>query len=128
MNRFDMLADRHKNKPEAYRFKQTNSPAKVFEYIKICMEDNVAFDANNIYSSTIDQALSKLQKEIRIPIITKSEKSVRMLNLSAGLKKVYTLEALPEDILRAVCYWDLNVKDIPKNIEVALTILRKSDE
>jgi len=126
MNRFDMLTDRHKNKPVAYKFKPTSSPVKVFDYLKICMEDAVSLDASNIYPSTIDRALLLLQTEIKIPVITKLEKSMRVLRLS-GLKKVHTIDSLPEGILRAVCYWDLNAKEIPKDVEIALIIQRNNE-
>ena len=121
MNRYDMLSDRRKNKPVAYIFKPSRSPDQVYKYLKICMENDVSLDANNLYQSTVDQALAKLQKDIKIPIITKSEKMMLVLSLS-NLKKVYTIKDIPEDVIRVVCYWDLNPKEIPRRIDVALAI------
>jgi hypothetical protein len=127
MNRFQMLKKQAvANKPVAYSFKQTSSPAKVVEYIKRCLDDGVAFDASNIYSSVVDQALARLYPEWRIPIITKSEKMMQVLVMAHHMQKVYTVDNIPVKVLRAICYWDLNPKEFPSNVEVALSIRRNN--
>jgi hypothetical protein len=119
-----MLVDR---KPTPVIFKKTNSAVKILGYLKTCIKSNLIIDINNLYPSTVDQALFLLQEEIKIPIITKTERMMRVLSLS-NLKKVYTIDALPGNIIRAVCYWDLDPGQIPERIEVALTLLRNPDE
>jgi hypothetical protein len=37
------------------------------------------------------------------------------------------VDNIPEKLVQVICYWDLNPKEIPKNIDVALTILRKNE-
>ncbi len=127
MNRFDMLVNRQKNKPTAYCFKKTSSPARVCDYMKVCIYDGVAFDASNFYPSVIDQALMHLQKEKRIPIITGSEKTMRTLNMFANLKRVHVVDNIPENVVQAICYWDLDKKTLPKSIDVILSIVRKNE-
>jgi hypothetical protein len=48
MSRFDIIVDRHPDKPTAYSFKKTNRVGLVYEYIKKCIEDDVALEASNI--------------------------------------------------------------------------------
>ena len=126
--RFDMLVDRREARPMAYQFKKTSRVSLVYEYIKKCIEDDVNLDASNLYPSVVDQALLKLHQDKKIPIITKTEKTVRVLSMASNMKNVYTVDAIPADVIRAICYWDLDPKEIPKHIEIALTIIRKSDE
>jgi hypothetical protein len=114
-------------KPVAYQFQRTSSAIKVYEYIKRCIQDGVAFNANNIYSSVIDQALFLLHKEIKIPIITKTEKTARLLTISYNFQEVYSVNNIPKRSARVICYWDLNSKEIPHDYEIALTILRKNE-
>jgi hypothetical protein len=128
MSRFDIIVDRHPDKPTAYSFKKTNRVGLVYEYIKKCIEDDVALEASNLYPSVLDQALLKHQENYRIPIITKSEKTLRVLSMSSQIKRIYTVDSIPKDVIRVICYWDLNPKEIPVQIEVALTIIRNADD
>jgi len=128
MSRFDIIVDRHPDKPMAYRFKKTNRVGLVYEYIKKCIEDDVALEASNLYPSVLDQALLKHQENYRIPIITKSEKTLRVLSMSSQIKRIYTVDSIPKDVIRVICYWDLNPKEIPVQIEVALAIIRNADD
>jgi hypothetical protein len=116
------------NKPVAYSFNRTSSPVKVLEYIKRCIQDGVSFDASNIYSTVVDQALARLYSESRIPIVTRTEKMMHVLSMTHHLQKVYTVDNIPAKALRVVCYWDLNPKDIPKNVEIALAIKRRNGD
>lgn len=127
MNRFQILKRQEATKPQAYQFKQTNSAAKVYGYMKRCIQDEVIFDANNIYPSVVDQALTLLQKERRIPIITKTEKMARTLSLTYALQKVHTVDNIPLGS-PIICYWDLNPREIPKDHEIILIIRRKNDD
>ena len=127
MNRFQMLKKQEQlNKPVTYIFNRTSSPVKVLEYLKRCLQDGVSFDANNIYATVVDQALAKLYSERKIPVVTKTEKMMRVLSMTHRLQRVYTVDTIPGKVLQVICYWDLNPKDLPKNVEVALTIKRKN--
>jgi hypothetical protein len=127
MNRFQMLKKQEQeNKPVTYSFNRTSSPVKVLEYLKRCLQDGVSFDASNIYPSVVDQALARFYTEIRIPIVTKTEKMMRVLSLTHNLQKVYSVNNIPSKVLRVICYWDLNPKNLPKNIEVAVQIKRRN--
>ena len=127
MDRFQILKKQEQEqalRPVAYCFNKTNSPIKVLEYLKICIKDRVAFNSSNIYSSVLDQALAKLYSETKIPVVTRTEKMMRVLNLTHNLQKVYSVNYIPEKVLRVICYWDLNPKSLPKNIDVALAVTR----
>jgi hypothetical protein len=127
MNRFQLMKQQEPAKPIAYQFQRTGNAAKVLEYIKRCIQDGVAFDANNIYSSVVDQALFLLHKEQKIPIITKTEKTTRLLMATNNFQEVYTVNNIPDKLVRVICYWDLNPKEIPQIYEIALTISRKNE-
>jgi hypothetical protein len=127
MDRYQILTSRNKTKPMAYSFKKTSSPVRVCDYMKKCIEDKVGFSANNIYPSVIDSALSLLVKEIKIPVITKNEKSMRALNM-IGVRKVYTpILASQEGVERAICYWDQDPQFIISDIDIALVIYKNRD-
>ena len=128
MDRFQILKKQEQAlRPVAYCFNKTNNPVKVLEYIKRCIQDGVStFDASNIYTSVVDQALARLYTERKIPVVTKTEKMMRVLSMTYNLQKVYTVDNIPAKVLQVVCYWDLNPKDIPKNIEIAIRIKRQN--
>jgi hypothetical protein len=128
MDRFKILKKQESTKPIAYSFQQTSTPSKVLEYIKRCIQDEVAFDASNIYPSVVDQALALLNKEKKFPIVTKSEKMARTLLLSLNFYRVYPIESLPENSNPVICYWDLNPRELPRGQEIALVIVRKKNE
>jgi len=127
MDRFQILKkqDKSKAKPVAYQFTRTSNAFKVYEYIKRCITDEVAFNASNIYPSVIDQALSYFYQEYQIPIITRTESMMRGLLLTHNDLRVYDYKNIPERFTRVICYWDLNSKLIPKKYEIALVIIKK---
>lgn len=127
MDRFQILKKQEQEqalRPVAYCFNKTNSPVKVLEYLKICIQDRVAFNSSNIYSSVLDQALAKLYSERKIPVVTRTEKMMRVLSITHNLQRVYSVNDIPDKVIRVICYWDLNPKALPKNIDVALAITR----
>jgi len=128
MDRFQLLKKQDVIKPIAYKFRHSNNPDRVCDYMKKCIQDEVTFDASGIYPAVIDQAMVRLNKTTKIPIITKTEKMMRQLMLAFNLRQVYTVNSIPEGIIRAICYYDLDPKEFPKKIEIALVILRRIDE
>ena len=117
-----------KLKPTAYRFQFTNSLLRVCDYMKRCIVDEVMFDSSNINYNILDSALIRLTKEINehspIAIVTASESNARILSITWGFKKIYSVNAVPDTASSVICYWDLDRNKIPSHLHVILTILR----
>jgi hypothetical protein len=116
-----------KLKPTAYRFEPTNSIRRTCDYLKRCIVDEVMFDASNILLPLLDSALVKLCQEFQssISIITKSEASARILSITKGFKRVYSVDNIPNTANTVICYWDLDRRKIPEDLHVILVLLRE---
>lgn len=112
-------------KPIAYKFKSTNSLIKVKAYIDKCIQDGVSFDTDGIYLSLVDKALSELIKGRRVAVIVRTEKEKRLLSLVFNIKRVYTVDNIPDNVENAVCYCGVIRKEISPHINVLTTLLRK---
>jgi hypothetical protein len=85
------------------------------------------FDASNILLPLLDSALVKLCQEFQssISIITKSEASARILSITKGFKRVYSVDNIPNTANTVICYWDLDRRKIPEDLHVILVLLRE---
>lgn len=112
-------------KPIAYKFKSTNSLIKVKAYIEKCIEDSVSFDTEGIYLSLVDKAMAELIKGRKIAVIVRTDNIKRLLGIAFNIKRVYTVENIPDNVEYAICYCGVTRKEVPPHINVLTTILRK---
>ena len=94
-------------KPIAYRFRYTNSVTQLCNYMKQCIKDEVRLDVSEFNSAILDAALIKTSVELKLPVITETDRTAKILSITYGAPKVYSIDRIPENVKYVIYHWEI---------------------
>lgn len=117
MNRYQIAKINNKT-VSVYVFQPSRNVAVIYDYLKMCIRDNVSFDSKGMREGLLDVALIKLSREVNRPVVVWSEQKMKIMSIVNSYNNIFTLSSLPDKYHQVIDY----KSHVPSNYEIFLRI------